>query len=274
MNDTPSSDVSTLARSTLSKTWQQRFDIYDRYATPNGSAATDTQSDAYRQLTRQERRKVSLGILPFFFGAFYYLFKGMWHKASLLFALALSLAALLAVLEVGFEFEAPATVLGIPLGILCAFFAHYDYYKHVTYNEKVWPGLPALFHRTGFVIAAPFIGFALLYIAILATEDAYYTPTEAEYLVNGVWMSPEDGQVFSVFLEELAGQGLVEHNTAPLVSVEIASLHRTPQSLRVSLQVAGGDHWVLQQQIEDQGERMRISYNGGPAVEYHYVTGL
>ncbi|MCH8498856.1 MAG: DUF2628 domain-containing protein [Marinobacter sp.] len=275
MNDTPSSDVSTLARSTLSKTWQQRFEIYDRYATRNGDALSDTHSDAYRQLTRQERRKVSFAILPFFAGAFYYLFKGMWHKGALLFGLALTLGALLIVIETGFEFEAPSTVLGIPLGILCALFAHYDYYKHVTYNEKVWPGLPALCHRTGFVIAAPFIGFALLYIAVVATEDAYPAPTETEYLINGVWVSAAaDGQVLTVFLEELAGQGVVQYNTAPLASVEIASIHRTPERLEVSLQIPGGDQWTLRQDLQDQGERMRVSYNGGPAVGYRYLSGL
>jgi hypothetical protein len=112
----------------LSKSWKKKFSIIEK--------AGGTKLPKVRELTFGELFLINLNFWAYLFGPFYYLAKGMWKKAVLLFGLCVIGAAVLdAILESNgmastiTRFIAPA-VFGVR--------ANMDYYKKVMLGENRW----------------------------------------------------------------------------------------------------------------------------------------
>lgn len=112
----------------LSPAWRARFALIDKAGGPS--------LPGLKALPLGERFKL-MNWLALFFGAFYYLAKGMWRKAISL-SVALSIAALL--LELVMEsLEMPSN--GIATGAAAAIFgirANIDYYKKIVLRQNGW----------------------------------------------------------------------------------------------------------------------------------------
>ena len=112
-------------REKLSAAWKERFELLDKI-----------DGNYFRrknELTSSEQRSLVFRIWAFVFFVFYYLAKGMWEKAILIY-IAYSLLGIL--------FD----VVGLPVfllmllgGVTCATLATTDYYNHIENNERVWP---------------------------------------------------------------------------------------------------------------------------------------
>ncbi|MEO9329602.1 DUF2628 domain-containing protein [Gordonia aurantiaca] len=111
--------------------WQSRFAFFDAHGSPAGTA--------YREALRQSplglRCRIAFNPLAFFFGAFYFLCKGMWRKglAILGFVVVVSIVLL--------PFDTPSQVdlaIGYGVSAVCATTANHQWYLHVRRNSRSW----------------------------------------------------------------------------------------------------------------------------------------
>ena len=121
-----------LPSSTLSPSWQKRFDFFNTYGLPN---STPESKAAYQALTFLERVKLTSNILAFLFGPIYFFVKGMWRKGLTLLGIALAVSAALFVFDVS---DAVARAVGIGVSCLAMSTANYAYYLHVARGSESW----------------------------------------------------------------------------------------------------------------------------------------
>lgn len=132
------------------KSWQRTFKVLDDLGAadkPSGWAVLS--SPEFKALSSSERFKASLKInnmTAFIFGPFYYLFKGMWLKGTLLLSVMFLLYTWHIVLL--FDPSPPPGLNWMPtlsifcLYALCMILASHDYYLLKTRNIKTWKSLP------------------------------------------------------------------------------------------------------------------------------------
>lgn len=117
------------AMSDLPKVWQTRFALIDR--------AGGAKLPQISLLTGGERGKVLFNLWGFLFGPFYYLAKGLWKKAIVLFVLssALIFVVALALQKLGMNDPLIPNVIG---PIIFAVRANLDYYKKKVLGDNGW----------------------------------------------------------------------------------------------------------------------------------------
>lgn len=112
----------------ISSHWKERFDLIEKIGWDEGMLKNYSN---YKQLTFSERHKVSFNTLAALFGPLYYLVKGMWAKAILIFLAATAVSStLLAV-----EYYPSAITMGLVAG-WCGSLANYDYYRLRVKNKQ------------------------------------------------------------------------------------------------------------------------------------------
>jgi hypothetical protein len=133
---TPVSDVpaplATIAIDELpvSDAWKTKFKLMEK--------AGGVKMPQFKALTTGERMKLGFGILPFLFGPFYYLAKGMWKKAITLFLLCLVVILLI---EIALEMAGLGRFgrsLTYGAGAVYAIRANIDYYKKMVLGQNGW----------------------------------------------------------------------------------------------------------------------------------------
>jgi hypothetical protein len=114
----------------VSDSWKTKFHLMEK--------AGGVKMPHFKALSFGERMKVGFGILPFLFGPFYYLAKGMWKKAISLFVVCLvAIVILEIVLEMaGLGRFSKSLVYGA--GAVYASRANIDYYKKMVLGQNGW----------------------------------------------------------------------------------------------------------------------------------------
>ncbi|MCG7551664.1 DUF2628 domain-containing protein [Pseudoalteromonas sp. Of7M-16] len=153
----------------LSKKWLKRFKLLKKLGADSQSMFSIMKTPEYRGLSASERISISLNFFVFFFGPLYYLFKKMWMKAGFMFASIWVFNSLLTVLEGILGFTFPAIVFWVVPHAVCAQFACYDYYKHVTAEEKIWPEVPEFFKKPVGIITYLVASFVFLMVSVVLT---------------------------------------------------------------------------------------------------------
>lgn len=116
----------------LSPVWQRRFAFFSQYG---GSTSTPQSRAALKEMSFGERLRLTSNFPAFFFGPFYFMFKGMWRKGLTLLGAGFLLVEIIAVLHLPFGVLRTAV---IALGLAAQLSANYAYYLHVTRASKSW----------------------------------------------------------------------------------------------------------------------------------------
>ncbi len=112
--------------------WESRFAFFDQYGYPG---STPESKAAFRALSFGQRYRLQQNGPGIFFGAFYFLVKGMWRKGITLLVLDLVVGAVAAELNMGLSLS---NAIGIGLALLAGMTANYSYYLHVTQHSTSW----------------------------------------------------------------------------------------------------------------------------------------
>lgn len=121
------SDIDSLP---VSDTWKTRFRIIEK--------AGGVKLPQFKALSFGERMKIGFGLLPFLFGPFYYLAKGMWKKAITLFVVCLVLVVILGMLLEWAGLGRFGSSLGYGVAAIFAVRAKIDYYKKMVLGQNGW----------------------------------------------------------------------------------------------------------------------------------------
>ena len=114
----------------VSDSWKTRFYLIRR---AGGPAMKQIKS-----LSFGERMQVTFNIVAFLFGPLYYLAKGMWRRAILLFCVCVAAVVALDVLLSMLHLAHPGPASGMAFGALWAVRANIDYYKKMVLKDKGW----------------------------------------------------------------------------------------------------------------------------------------
>ena len=115
----------------VSDTWKKRFKWLR-------SAGGPSMSNLKNLPKEQQKSFVSLNILAFLFGPFYYLAKGMWKKAISLFTVCFAVIFLLEIVLIMAGFGGLAKALGYGGAAVFGVRANIDYYKKMVMNDNGW----------------------------------------------------------------------------------------------------------------------------------------
>jgi hypothetical protein len=117
-----------IATPIITEAWQKVFDLLEKAGGPK--------QQKINELAFSERRRVVFNVWGFLFGPFYYLAKGMWKKAIVLFALCVVAVAIVSIIC-----EAMGVSDFITYFISSAVFgtrANIDYYKKMVLGDDGW----------------------------------------------------------------------------------------------------------------------------------------
>jgi len=110
----------------VSDAWKTRFRLIER--------AGGVKLPNLKALSFGQRMKVMFNVLAFLFGPLYYLTKGLWKKALVLFAICV-VVVVVADLVMGDRF---GNAIGIATGALFAVRANIDFYKKKVLGDDGW----------------------------------------------------------------------------------------------------------------------------------------
>lgn len=110
----------------VSDAWKTRFRLIER--------AGGAKLPNLKALSFGQRMKVMFNVLAFLFGPLYYLTKGLWKKALVLFAICV-VVVVVADLVMGDRF---GNAIGIATGALFAIRANIDVYKKMVLGDDGW----------------------------------------------------------------------------------------------------------------------------------------
>ncbi|MDP2852063.1 MAG: DUF2628 domain-containing protein, partial [Gallionella sp.] len=119
---------STTSVQKVSEAWKNKFALLEKAGGPK--------LPKVRELAFRERSKVVFNIWGFLFGPFYYLAKGMWKKAIVLFALCVTAIVVLAIILKAMGISDAITNFISPA--VFAARANIDYYKKIILGENGW----------------------------------------------------------------------------------------------------------------------------------------
>lgn len=136
-----------------SKFWQERFDILDSLPKTN-SILSLSKTKEFKALDNKSSRKITFNLLAFFFGTFYYFFKGMWEKGIVIAFLSVTYAFMLSIVEEALEIQFYSAIYWAVPASITAVTATFDYYKKVSENQRIWPALKILNNKATLVSMA------------------------------------------------------------------------------------------------------------------------
>ncbi|WDE00779.1 DUF2628 domain-containing protein [Thalassomonas actiniarum] len=147
----------------VSDKWRTRFALLEKIGADKQFIFQAAGGDGFKALPFKQRQKISFNLFAFLFGPFYYFGKKMWHKGALLLALTWLWSCLVFIIEMTLETKLASIAYWIVPAAICAQLANYDYFRFITQQEKIWPGLPAMFTSTPGIIASPLLALGLLF---------------------------------------------------------------------------------------------------------------
>ena len=125
---TASSNIAGQEMTEIPEAWKVKFSLLEKADGPKLSKARD--------LSFGERTKVVFNAWGFLLGPFYYLAKGMWKKAIVLFALCVAAIVVLSMLLKAMGISDAITYYIAPT--IFALRANIDYYKKVVLGDNGW----------------------------------------------------------------------------------------------------------------------------------------
>lgn len=191
----------------VSEAWKIKFKLLEKIGAGESFFYQAMATPEFRALSFWEKYKLGFNILAFLFGPFYYLVKGMRLKGFVILGAGCLLNAAFALVEIAVGLSLPISFYYLPVGVICAQLANYDFFKHVKHNEKMWGGVPN-FLSTPMGVA----GF-LLGAIILGSVAVWYSPQAPNEMlanVSGVWRGNSDQAMVSVNLR--GSKGVVNIN--------------------------------------------------------------
>ena len=114
----------------VSDTWKLRFRLLER--------AGGVKMPKLKDLSTGERMKIMFNVLAFFFGPFYYAFKGMWKKGLVLFGLCALVIVVADLVLTQLGFGRFGKSLGYGAAAIFAVRANIDFYKKMVLGENGW----------------------------------------------------------------------------------------------------------------------------------------
>lgn len=128
-----SSNADKIDSLNVDASWKKRFKLIDEYITFSGNNPCYKANSKLEALPREQKKEINFGIIfknggtgtffaAYFFGLFYYLFKGMWLKA-IVYTFILSVIFSIIVLTLHID------SVGYAGGLFFALMAPYDYYR-------------------------------------------------------------------------------------------------------------------------------------------------
>ncbi|KID57055.1 hypothetical protein JF50_14445 [Pseudoalteromonas luteoviolacea] len=153
----------------LSEKWLKRFKLLKKLGADSQSMFSIMKTPEFKGLSNSDRISVSLNFFVLFFGPLYYLFKKMWMKAGFMFASIWVFNGLLSIVEGLLGFTFPSVIFWVVPNVICAQIACYDYYKHITAEEKIWPQVPEFLKQPVGIISYLVASFVFLMVAVSLT---------------------------------------------------------------------------------------------------------
>lgn len=115
----------------LSAKWKKRFDFFATYGSP-WSAEARTQ---LREMRFFDRMLIEVNLFALVFGIFYFLFLGLWRRATTLFAIITGTIIVLDGLGYSGQYERYLTLF---IAGVCLSTANYAYYRKKTTGQDSW----------------------------------------------------------------------------------------------------------------------------------------
>jgi hypothetical protein len=124
----PEQPAAGQAAAEVRASWRRRFDLLEKAGGPK--------MPKVRDLSFGERMRLMFNVWGFLFGPFYYLAKGMWKRAITLFAVAVALIVVIAVVISALHL--PDGFLSFIGPVIFATRANIDYYKKMVLGDNGW----------------------------------------------------------------------------------------------------------------------------------------
>ncbi|QUN06369.1 DUF2628 domain-containing protein [Shewanella yunxiaonensis] len=173
--------------SSLSKGWQMIFNCFDELGVDKVGYRQAIRSDALRQRSLMERRKLRFNFLGALFGPLYYFAKGMFKK-GLYLTLALAIVNI-AIGMIWALFSDSAFIDRLIVAINTVTFAmqvNYDYYRYYRFKETLWPWLPKWMDKWWGVLSVYILAlvafFGLAFLINLSDESDTASTIKDSYL--------------------------------------------------------------------------------------------
>lgn len=259
----------------VSDTWKKRFRILEK-AGDLGVFGYENRS----RLAFSERFSIGFSFLAFFFGPFYYFFKGMYQKGFVLLGCGFIVAFLVTVVE---NFAGPIVrPLHVgPIAITCATLASYDYYRLKVKQETMWEALGA-FRQVW--VAITFAGAAIvLHVAGLTVGETAVNNLKLAHVsfdnilpgknllteVSGVWRDDE-GTVVEISLDGDVKRIKIAQRA---VQVQIKDAHKADGTIVLKPDTAH-QVWTLRQIKEGERSSLRLTIDDRIEANLAFVRPL
>ncbi|KLK90698.1 hypothetical protein AA309_24100 [Microvirga vignae] len=247
----------------VSETWKKRFRIIEK--------AGNIGAFGYRngsQLDLSERFSVGFSVLAFFFGPFYYFFKGMHQKGFVLLGSGFLFSFVFALVEILINKTLPPFLYYIPTAALCASLASYDYYmfkvKLVTMWEPFRPFRQVWVAAT-FALACLVLPIATLTLGEKALSnfqmgsisfDGILPGGDLQAEFSGVWRDDE-GTIVEISLDNEVKQITIAQQT---VQVQIRKVEKADRTILMKPDTAN-QVWTLRQLGDGERSSLNLSIN-------------
>lgn len=124
-------------RSKYSEKWQQRFAFFDLHGAPNSPAY----KPALAELPFNQKLKINMNVIAFFFGPIYWFVLGLWKKNLTLIALIIVISTVvdLIIEWTGFPYQKQIDFgVGFGFNVIYGVATNYAYYLKEIKGEQGW----------------------------------------------------------------------------------------------------------------------------------------
>lgn len=259
----------------VSAAWKTKFDILHKIGADDHFIYKAMSSTEFKELSFKEKNKISLNILAFLFGPFYYFSKTMWAKGAVILGATWVLAALLTLVEAVMGVALPAVIYWIPSAVVCAQLANYDYFRKVMHGEKMWSGLPDILSKPVGAIGFPLVALVFL-LGISTLSPAHIEEMETQTLadVSGVWRGDTDGAIIVISLSGNAKELNINGAQIP-VTVQSIDLDNNIVTLGITLVNGQQVSWTLRQFFDEEGGfTLQMTLHDGRQDSLSFVRNL
>lgn len=259
----------------LSKAWQHKFDLLEKVGANHQSIYRAMGTPEYKAMGFRDKQRISFNVWAFLFGPLYYFVKKMWAKGLLILAFIWLLATVFTLVEVALGTRFPDVVYWIPGAVIFAQLANHDYYRKVMKDEKIWPNVPAFFHKPLGLAIAPIGALILLFGAVLLTpgfgEEMEQFQLEE---VSGVWVSDLDRSMVSIDFRDRSHSRLIINGERFPVTITDVDGDNSIVSFRIMLN-SQSHIWSLRQIFNQNNEfTLEMRLHDGTLEPFGFVRNL
>lgn len=164
----------------LPEVWKAKFDLLEKLGAGDLGFMKTMSGEGFKALSFSDRRKVQFNLWALVFACFYYFAKGMWHRGAFILGASWLYSSVLVVLESAIGMALPSVVYWIVPAVFCAQSANYDYYRHVSKQDRIWSWLPNVFSKTLTSVLFPVICASILMITSMFAAGGFQTTCSSE----------------------------------------------------------------------------------------------